>query len=147
MPDKNLEHIEARIAIAAEFLRKQREYLKRLDLALTIAGVGMWDWEMSSDTLTWDGRMCELFDEPVEGIKTYNTFFDKIVPQDREMVQEAINNALAGATYDVRYCIELSDGSRRRIHARGLLHKNGGPPTLIGVCLEINDEGHACVVE
>ena len=139
MLDKQLETIEARLAFAAEFLRKQREYQKRLDLALTIAGVGMWDWEMESDTLTWDDRMCELFDEPVDTKKDYNTFFNRVVPEDRPRVQEAIDNALAGDTYDICYGIRLNDGSTRQIHARGLLHVNGGPPTLLGVCLETSD--------
>jgi PAS domain-containing protein len=140
MPDKHIKEIEERLAVAAETLRKQREYQKRLNLALNIAGVGMWDWEMSSDTLTWDQRMCDLFGEPMDGKKDYGTFFDKVVADDKEMVQEAINGALKGEEYDVHYTIELADGVRRRIHARGLLHINGGPPTLIGVCLEIRDQ-------
>lgn len=139
MLDERLDNIEERLAFAAEFLRKQREYQKRLDLALTIAGVGMWDWEMRSDTLTWDDRMCELFDEAVDTKKDYNTFFNRVIPEDQPRVQEAVNDALAGDTYDIFYTIRLNDGSSRKIHARGMLHVNGGPPTLIGVCMETGD--------
>lgn len=139
MSSARFNEIEARLEIAAEFLRKQREYQKRLDLALTLTGVGMWDWEMLSDTLTWDSRMCELFDEPEDTPKTYHTFFDKVVPKDKVKVQTAIDAALLGQTYDIRFRIKPSDDCCKWIHARGLLHKNGGPPKLIGVCMETSD--------
>ena len=138
-PLRKIEEIENRIAIAAEMLRLQREQQKRLDLALDLAGVGMWDWEPASNKLTWDERMCELFDEPVDSTKTYETFFNKVHSEDQAEVQSAIDAALAGETYDITYRI-LSDGRCCKwIHARGLLHKNGGPPKLIGVCVELSD--------
>lgn len=133
------EKIENRLAFAAKFLRKQREAQKRLDLALDLAGVGMWDWEMESNTLTWDKRMCDLFEEPCDTEKTYDTFFDKVIPKDKVKVQTAIDAALLGEVYDITYRIKTSGGCCKWIHARGLLHRNGGPPKLIGVCVELDD--------
>ena len=136
---QELDEIEQRLVIAAAALRKQREYQKRLDLALTLTGVGMWDWEMATDTLTWDARMCELFGVSVRSKKTYRTFFNKVLKADQPLVQAAIDAALQGEDYDIRYRIKGKESCCKWIHARGLLHKNGGPPKLIGVCMEIID--------
>lgn len=140
MEDKldKLDSITARIAAAAELIRLKREVDVRLDLALTLTGIGMWDWEVEADRLTWDDRMCALFDEPVETRKTYETFFGKLIPEDRARVQTAIDQALAGAPYEIDYTIVVGDGSHRKIHARGLRHPDTDKPEkLIGVCMEL----------
>lgn len=137
----DIDAVNKRLAVAAEMIRLKRESDVRLDLALTVAGVGMWDWDIEPDVLTWDRRMCRLFGEPVGTAKTYDTFFDKVIPEDQKRVQEAVNQSLVtGVPYDVNYTISLRDGSTRLIHARGLRHPNTeNYKKLIGVCMVVRN--------
>lgn len=138
MPDRRLDGIEERLTIAAEILRKQREQQKRLDLALDLAGVGMWDLDVDTKELIWDDRMCDLFGESKCAIKTYDIFVSKVVPEDRRKFKSAITRAMKGKTFDITYRIDPGDDCCKWIHARGLLHTNG-VNKLIGVCLELDD--------
>jgi two-component system CheB/CheR fusion protein len=114
----------------------------RLALALDLAGVGMWDWDPRRNKLFWDKRMCALFDEPVDSVKTYETFFDKLIEEDRERVQTAVDESLVGcAPYEIDYTIRWRDGSLHLIHARGQRYPaTGVAHKLIGVCMRLRED-------
>ena len=122
-------------------ITKHGRMLARIQLALEVSGVGMWEWTPATNDLVWDERMCQLFDEVLDEEKDYQTFFQKLVPEDRERVQAAVNATLEhGVPYEIDYTIVWKDGSRHKIHARGKRWPAKGPTKkLIGVCIKIHD--------
>jgi PAS domain S-box-containing protein len=63
---------------------------QRLRLALDIAGIGIWEWDMVSDQVAWDQRQFELFGLPeIEGNIHSSTVFDIIHPDDREKMRKS----------------------------------------------------------
>jgi len=139
--EERLEKIDRRLIAAAKLLKSKREADVRLNLALIASGVGMWDWEIATDVLIWDSRMCRLFDEPEATAKDYDTFILKVAPEDRERVRSAISTTLlTGKPFSVDYEIIRADGARHKIHARGARHPlQGKAEKLIGVCMSAHD--------
>jgi PAS domain S-box-containing protein len=70
---------------------------ERLTLATQSAGIGIWDWDVVTDGMLWDGRMCELY-----GIKAgsfrggYSEWQAALHPDDRARVDLAATAALNG---------------------------------------------------
>ena len=70
---------------------------QRLRTALDKAGIGIWEWDMISDQVTWDDQQFELFGLP----KTAETvaltsITDVIHPDDREQLAETAKAVLEG---------------------------------------------------
>ena len=69
----------------------QHEGKERLRLALDAGRMGIWDWNILTDEVTWTRRM-----EEIQGIDpgafegTYAAFLDGIHPEDREGVAQAV---------------------------------------------------------
>jgi PAS domain-containing protein len=136
---KEREELSSLLQSVKERSRSRSLHEAERELAAQLAGVGMWWWTIEPNTLVWDARMCDLFGVSEETEKTYETFFHSVVPEDRERVQAAIDLTLAeGTPYVIDYTIQLPDGTRRKIHARGRRYPDcAEPEQLIGVCMAI----------
>ncbi len=107
------------------FEEQLRESYQRLQLATDAAGIGIWYFNFTDDSLEWDDRMCELFAVPAErrraGI-TYELWRACIHPDDLALV-----DAVEGKLTNVRgpasavYRIVLPGGGVRHIRANVLL--------------------------
>ncbi|MDT7934442.1 MAG: PAS domain-containing protein [Sphingomonadaceae bacterium] len=105
----------------AQFAAAERELVLRL--AQDAAGVGMFDWDLLTDELRWDGVCKRVFglapDDPV----TIERFYELLHPDDRSWVGQVIARALDPDTpddgYSVAYRAVLPSGSVRWIDARG----------------------------
>lgn len=73
-----------------------RESEERLRLALQATGLGIWDWDVQRNQVTWAGENEKLFGL-AEGsfTGTYEAFLNCVHPEDREAVQQCVANALA----------------------------------------------------
>ncbi|MBL0938479.1 MAG: PAS domain-containing protein [Gemmatimonadaceae bacterium] len=94
----------------------------RFELALDASGVGMWDWDLSSEVIAWDERTCAIFGVPSDGRVPYALFLSLIDPEDREPTRAAVDRALdpqGDGHYEVEYRVTTPDGERRIISARG----------------------------
>ncbi|MDK2972992.1 MAG: hypothetical protein PWP23_2747 [Candidatus Sumerlaeota bacterium] len=99
---------------------------ERMELAVSAAGVGIWEWTVTDGTLVWDERMYDMFGvEPTGASETYATWRDAILPEDRTHAEEALQAALHGdGTLDTSFRILLPDGRIRFIHAHGFVRRN-----------------------
>lgn len=130
---------EAEYQLLLNRIKKKTAIIKEqktlLNLALDAGRVGLWSWDRDRDTdvLTWDRRMCEMWDVDFAEPKTYETFISRLLPEDQKRVQHAIDQCIAqNDYYDITYTIVVSDGARKLIHARGCMIGN----KLAGVCFE-----------
>jgi PAS domain S-box-containing protein len=99
-------------------------------LALASADTGTWDWDLTTNALTWDQRMRELWGLGPEDPVTYDTFMSALHPQDRDPTLAAIKSAQDPANpieYDVEHRVTgVGDGVERWIAVKGRAHFTDG---------------------
>ena len=96
-------------------------------LAVDAAGVGAFDWDLTSDELRWDDRLLEVFglDDSTFG-GTIEAFNAAVHPDDLLRVSQALTHAMETCgEYEAEYRILLPDGTTRWVFARG--HAVRGP--------------------
>ncbi len=129
---------------AEEGLRESEE---RLQLALEAGGMGVWDWDTCSNALEWSSEHFTIMGfKPFSIPPTYQTWADRVHPDDRALVSAAIERAIAERShYRCEYRIVLPDGSHRWLISRGeAVYKIGGECVrLTGVTVDITDRKRA----
>ena len=78
--------------IAAIDLRQSQE---RYELAVAGSAAGLWDWDLASDTIHYSDRLQELLGyEPGEFSNSIDEFWDRLHPEDLDMVRSALGRHL-----------------------------------------------------
>jgi serine phosphatase RsbU (regulator of sigma subunit)/PAS domain-containing protein len=104
------------------------------DLAVSAAGVGVFDWDLQTGALLWDDRLLDLFGyRPEDFGGTIEAFNVRVHPDDLPHVSRALDEAIGTCgEYEAEYRIVLPDERIRWISARGraLCEHEGGLPLL-----------------
>ena len=128
---------------AAHLARELSENVKKMDLAVHSAGLGLWVRDMDSGEV-WATEKCRVvFGFTPKEPLTYEALLARVHPQDRGPKHDAVQRALAEITlYDTQYRVVLPDGSERWIRATGQAEydADGKPTRMHGVCRDIS--GH-----
>lgn len=124
---------EAALAINTQRLNDQALYTanklaqssEQLDLAIEAGEIGVWQWDLSTDVITWTENADKIFGlQPGEFNQTFQDLFERIYPQDREMVEKTISDSIEkGAPFRVEHRIVKPDGSIGWIQATGKVKK------------------------
>ncbi len=124
-----------------------RNLSDRLTLAVKSAEIGIWDWDIPQNILTWDDRMYELYGlQPEQFANAYEAWASTIYPEDRDNTENAIQEALRGnKEYDPEFRVLLPDGTNRFIKAYSLVQRNdqGEPMRMVGINFDISDRKQA----
>lgn len=119
---------------------------ERLALATRAARIGIWDWDVEHDRLTWDGRMYELYGlQPDHSQAAYETWLQGLHPDDRAECDAITQQALRGESeYDSEFRVVWPDGSVHWIKADGQVFwdAQGRPVRMVGVNYEISGLRH-----
>ncbi|HEY5939904.1 MAG TPA: PAS domain S-box protein [Gemmatimonadales bacterium] len=125
---------------AAEALAQSQE---RLRLALNAARMGTWQWNVATNTLTWDDPLHELYGiEPGQRVTQYEHFIGRVHPDDRDFVAASVQRALeGGGGLDYEFRILLPDGRVRWLADQGRVIRDskGNPLYMTGVCLDTTE--------
>jgi len=122
--------------------RDLRESEARLSLATSAAEAGLWSMEIDTRKVWASAKTRELFHFAPDEDLNYESFLKVIHPEDREMVNQAVQRALQpGEKLLIDYRIVINDRSSRWISARGQRYRNstGEPDRLMGVAIDISD--------
>jgi PAS domain S-box-containing protein len=120
-----------------------KELNAKLDLALSNASIGVWEWDISTNAINWDERMENIF-----GIKpgtfegNYDAFESFLVDEDIAHVRKGISSALDfDAPFETVYRIKLKNGDIKHINAKALVNRDheGKPFRMTGVCFDITE--------
>ena len=118
-----------------------RELTDRTQLVIQSADVGIWDWDVVNDRLTWDAEMYRLY-----GISSgqfsgaYEAWEAGLYPEDRQKSHDAIQMALRGErAFDPEFRVVWPDGSVRWIKANALVQRDteGKPVRMTGTNWDI----------
>jgi PAS domain S-box-containing protein len=125
--------------LEAEAALRQSE--ERLRMAVEAGEVGIWDWDMSTNRVTWSDRVYRMHElEPGSDTGGFDGFKARIHPDDREQVLGAMSVALAGGpAYAVEFRTVLADGRIRWIATRGTLVRDAGgrPLRMVGASTDV----------
>lgn len=131
-----LHHIKAE-----EKLEKSEE---RYRLAVEGSRDGIWDWDLNTNELFLSTQWKKMLGYEDSELENHtDTFFHRIHPEDRKVVDKSIKAYLHGesSTYSVEFRLLHKDGSYRWILARGvgLVDQNGTVYRLAGSHTDITD--------
>jgi PAS domain S-box-containing protein len=115
----------------------------RMQLAVKAARLGIWDWDVDTDELTWDDSMYQLFDIPKEeAVRTPADWLRRVEPEDVERLNGEIQEAIRGdRVFSSDFRIRWRDGSIRIIRgaANTVRDANGRALRMVGVIRDMTD--------
>lgn len=120
-----------------------RDSEERFQLALDAARMGTWDWDLASGKIIWSRVHEELWDLTAGAYGgTFAEFEARVHPDDRSMLKQAIESALASRMrYNAEYRLVRADQSIRWIAGLGQACYNelGEPIRMTGIVMDITD--------
>lgn len=123
---------------AEEALRLSEE---RFRLATRAGSVGVWDWNVVSNQVTWSDSIYEIHGlKPDEFAGNVEAFAALVHPDDRSRVQRAVERALRGeAPYDIEFRSIRSDGKLIWIYTTAQIVRDqaGAPLRMLGSTVDI----------
>jgi signal transduction histidine kinase/ligand-binding sensor domain-containing protein/CheY-like chemotaxis protein len=122
--------------------RQLRRSENRLKNAERLAHVGHWDWDVKTNQLSWSEELYRLFALPPDHTPTYDSFVQSVVPQDRERMEQRINECLTkntGDTFDFQITRPNGDVRIIRCTCAVSLDEKGLSKRLFGACQDITD--------
>lgn len=137
-------------SIARRFGREKQETLQaladrdeRLRIGLTVAGMGTWRWEVDAKHDWRDASFNAMLGLPTrESVQPASDFFERLYPEDRARVEDAIDRTLhQGADYDVEFRMRREDGTFLWVRDKGKLFRDldGKPLYITGAVIDITD--------
>jgi phosphoserine phosphatase RsbU/P len=116
----------------------------RLNLALSSAEMGTWDWDVPADAIWWDERMHALFGLAPGTFKgSYEAFLGSIHEEDRQRIRGEFAGAIAARTaLDTEFQVAWpSDQSQHVVRIRSRVHcdENAEILRIVGVAWDITE--------
>jgi PAS domain S-box-containing protein len=124
---------------AAEALRENES---RLRLATTAGKVGVWDWDIAADRVSWTDSLYQIHGVSKDDFAgTVEAFSNLVHPDDRERVQAAIEESLrTGAPYQTEMRTVRPDGEVVWIYTSAtVLREDEKPVRMLGATVDISD--------
>ncbi|MEO5672301.1 MAG: ATP-binding protein [Ramlibacter sp.] len=116
---------------------------ERLRMAVEAGQVGIWDWDIVANQVTWSDRVYRMHDmEPGTDNGGYEGFRSRIHPDDLPMIEASMAAALAGGPpYSAEFRTRLPDGGFRWITTRGHLLRDadGRPLRMVGASTDVTE--------
>ncbi len=144
------EDITERKQIEAERSRAEkalRESEARLQLALKVGRMGIWNWDMQAGKILWSENHFTILGLQVnEREPSYKLWADQVHPDDLAATKAKIKEAIAEKKeYHHEYRLRWSDGSIHWVEVRGHFTYDcqGNPQHSIGAVIDITERKQA----
>lgn len=147
----NYEDEEFLVATAHDItLRKHQEQelarvKEQLQLAITGGNVGLWDWDIQSETVYYSPEFHDQLGEPRGTLSGLDAWKSRLHPEDLEKSLQRVEDQFAGtyadADYEQTFRMQHADGSYRWIRTLGQLLRDplGNPLRMIGVHVDVTE--------
>ncbi|MBA4372787.1 MAG: hypothetical protein C0402_07965 [Thermodesulfovibrio sp.] len=118
-----------------------RESQARLTRAQLVARLGNWGWDFRANKMHWSDENYRIFGIAPNVEPSYEAFIQTVAPEERERVNQAVSDSLAGKKrFDIDYSIIRTDsGERRIINAKAdvLRDSKGSVVKMVGTVQDI----------
>ena len=128
--------------LAEKALKLSRE---RLDLAMSVTNEGIWDWDLTTDTVFYDPRYYTMAGYEVDAFpNTLEEFRKRVHPDDIDRVMDTAWEYIRGERerYRVEFRFRRPDGSWMWILGRGRIvsrDEKGKPTRFVGTHVNITE--------
>ncbi len=120
-----------------------QENAAQLQMALSAARMGMWDWNLVTGEVNWSPEHAVLFGlEPGSFDGKYETFDARVHPEDRSGLNLALKQALhAKSIYQHEFRVIWPDGSIHWVEGRGqgFYDQTGKAVGMTGTIMNVDD--------
>ncbi len=101
--------------------------------------VGSWEWDITSGAVRWSAEMYKILGLREGSGASYDAYFDRIHPVDRERVAGLIADAVSsGVPLEFEHRIVCPDGTVRALQCRGeVVSEDGSAVRLFGICQDV----------
>jgi PAS domain S-box-containing protein len=115
----------------------------RLTEAQRISHLGDWEWDVVNNALLWSDETYRIFGlTPQQFGATYEAFILAVHPEDRQLVEDRVREALElGHPYNIDHRILCPDSSVRYVHeqAEVIHNENGQAVKMLGTVQDITE--------
>lgn len=111
-----------------------------------LAHLGSWSWDILRNHLYWTDETYRLFGfQPGEVVPRHEDFLKLIHPDDRDLIEKAVQSALVHGGYDPEFRIIRKNGEERYVHSSGktTFDENGNPVKMEGYVQDITEQKKA----
>jgi PAS domain S-box-containing protein len=123
--------------------RALRDREERLRLACEAGRMGVWDWDVVANEVVWSKDIFSILGlEPFSIQPTYDTWVERIHPDDLSRVEDTLSTAIREKrNYQSEYRIILPDGTIRWVEGRGQSTHNeaGDWISMKGLMIDITE--------
>jgi len=117
---------------------------ERLQLATSAAKMGVWDWDIPDDRLTWDDYMCEVYGVKLSSLtNTFELWEQRLHPEDAPQAKKLLSQSLQGEkNFHTVFRIIVPDGSIRWIEAHAIVQRNerNEAQRMVGVNIDVSNQ-------
>jgi PAS domain S-box-containing protein len=135
------------LKLSQEHEEKDRITKERLDLAIKAGNIGIYEWDMKTNTIIWTPELEELYGFPPGGFNgKYETALKANHPIDAEATAQKIQETIEKKRdLDLEYRVIWPNRSVHWLSAKGKTEydKNGKPQRMIGVVTDITTRKQA----
>ncbi|MEF8872924.1 MAG: PAS domain S-box protein, partial [Haloarculaceae archaeon] len=123
-----------------------REVKERLDLAVEGANLGIWDWDMKTDAVTFNEQWAAMLGHSLDELDAHlDTWEERVHPADMPEIEEKLEAHIAGEAelYDCDHRMQTRDGDWKWIKDVGKVVERddeGNPVRAVGIHLDISDQ-------
>lgn len=109
------------------------------ELTLQASQIGVWHWLINENRLVWDDRCFEIYDIEKRDLNPQD-FVEFMVPEDRELIQARIAEALSSGEYRSEYRINAKSGIKY-LHGRGKVTfgDDNAPVRMDGIIIDMTE--------
>ncbi|MBV9079245.1 MAG: PAS domain-containing protein [Methylobacteriaceae bacterium] len=134
----SVEDISAARAAEAEI----RESEQRLQLAKVAAGIGVWDWNLASNEISWSPEIYDLLgvDPDISGPRLYDAWLAALHPEDRDWADELVReSARTGQAFSIDFRVPVAPRGVRWVRSQAALLRDpeGRPNRMTGVNVDV----------
>jgi PAS domain S-box-containing protein len=137
------DHLESRVlertAELALANREVRDNEERLRLALTVAQVATWEWDLTTDRMRWSADPEMVFGFPPGAFGPKSRISHAVHPDDKGVIEDALQRAMKTGDFEAEYRAVRPDGSVVWIADRGRLVQdtNNCPTRIVGLSVDL----------
>jgi PAS domain S-box-containing protein/putative nucleotidyltransferase with HDIG domain len=116
---------------------------RRLKEAQAIAHIGNWELDIERQHVFWSEELCRIYElEPGTDDASYETFFQRVHPEDRERVERAYQDCIeTRKPYETTFRLLMPNGKVKYIRGKCETHDNGGLPLrTLGTMQDVTEQ-------